>query len=183
MTSRIGSTAFSGLVLTLALSTFSPVRAQFRFDISPGSQYEQGTVGGYGSFGGRGTSPYSWGYNVNNGQLGAGYQSAARYHLPTLPSVRPQTTIAFQPLYNAITALPGWSGGSGSSYRIRRRLPRRASQPSVPRAHLMDDKGTIRWPSVIPDDPSLAPARRPPKPPFTLSFTSRRQPATPRSSL
>jgi hypothetical protein len=159
MTSRIGNMAFPGLILTLALTGASSVWAQYNFlNISPGSQYGQGTVGGYGSFGGRGVSPYASGYNVNTGQLGAGYRSAAQFYQPI---VRPQTTINFQPLYSAITALPGWSGsGSGSSYRVRRRLPRRTAQSSIPRAHLMDDNGTIRWPSTIPNDPSLAEARQ-----------------------
>lgn len=158
MTLRIRTTALSGLLLTLALTPTSSVRAQYGFQLGPGSQYGQGSILGYGSVGGRGFSPYSYGYNMGNGQLGAGYQSAARFQYQTLPSMRPQTTIAIQPLYSAITALPGWSGG-GSSYRVRRRLPRSTSQPSVPLAHLMDEKGTIRWPSTLPNDPSLARAR------------------------
>jgi hypothetical protein len=159
MTSRIGSMALSGLILTWALTASSSVWAQVGFQTGPGSQYGQGSILGYGSVGGRGFSPYSGGYNVGNGQVGAGYQSAARFQYPALPSVRPQTTIAFQPLYSAITALPGWSG-SGSSYRVRRRLPRSTSQPSIPRAHLMDENGTIRWPSALPNDPSLTQARQ-----------------------
>ena len=153
MTSRIGSTALSGLIVTLALAAASSVRARYG--------YQTGGINPYSSLGGQGVSSYSGGYNVGNGQLGAGYRSANRFQRQTLPTSRPLTTVNFQPLYNAITLLPGWSGsGSGSSYHVRRRLPRADSESSIPRAHLMDDDGTIHWPSVLPNDPSLAQARK-----------------------
>ena len=100
-------------------------------------QAQFGQFGGYGTspyqygaatFGGYGTSPYQYsygtyegysnapyygsGYSVANGQVGPGYQAANRLFRPLYSPARPQTTVALQPLYNKITALPGLYGSS-----------------------------------------------------------------------
>jgi hypothetical protein len=147
------------LIVTLALAASRPVRAQDGFQSGPGSQYEQGSILGYGSFGGRAYSPYVGAYDVTNGQYGAGYQPAAQLDQQAYVNFGPQALHADQPVFDAITALPN-RGGNGSFNRIRRQRPGIASEISNTRAHLMDDHGAIRWPGALPDDPSLAQPRQ-----------------------
>jgi hypothetical protein len=109
-------------------------------------------VAGYGSVGGYGSSPY--GYGLGTGQIGSGYQSAGRLYNRAYQAARPQTTTDFQPLYNVITALPGWNA---PAHRARRRLHVRPSASSTPP---FDNDGKIVWPSTIPDDPAAAGLRR-----------------------
>jgi hypothetical protein len=109
-------------------------------------------VAGYGSVGGYGASPY--GYGVGTGQIGSGYQSANGLYNRAYQAARAQTTTDFQPLYNVITALPGWNA---PAHRARRRLHARASVSSTPP---FDNNGKIVWPSTIPDDPAAASLRR-----------------------
>jgi hypothetical protein len=109
-------------------------------------------VAGYGSVGGYGSSPY--GYGLGTGQIGPGYQSAGRLYNRAYQAARPQTTTDFQPLYNAITALPGWNA---PAHRARRRLHTR---PSVSSTQPFDDNGKIVWPSTIPADPAATVLRR-----------------------
>ena len=99
---------------------------------------------------------YSSGYGIRTGQIGFGYQSAGWLYQQGYQAARPQTTTTFQPLYSAITSLPGWYGPT-STHRVRRRL---RSRPSVPRTRPFDSNGKILWPSTIPDDPTAAESRR-----------------------
>lgn len=108
---------------------------------------------GYGGAGGS----LSGGYGVRNGQLGTGYQSATGLYRQAYPTTRPQTTIALQPLYSAITSVPGWYG-TGTSHRAARRY---RAQQGPPRSPPYDDNGKILWPSTVPDDPAAAELRRP----------------------
>ncbi len=145
MTSRHMSTLFVTSLLVIGTTTGGRVRAQ---------------LGGYGTPGYPSTGQYgaypSYGYGVNNGRVGSGYQSAGRLYPQSYQVARPQTTIALQPLYSAITSLPGWYGG-GTTHRIRRRVRPR---PSPPPETLFDDNGKVLWPSTIPDDPADVAARK-----------------------
>lgn len=109
---------------------------------------------GYGTVGGYGASPY--GYGVRTGQVGSGYQSAARLYNYSYQAARPQTVTSYQPLINAITLLPGWNGPS-PSYRVHRR---RRTQSDAPHPPPFDDTGKIIWPSTIPNDPSSVSLRK-----------------------
>ena len=113
--------------------------------------YGANPYAGYASFGGS----YSSGYGVRTGQIGSGYLSAGRLYQQGYQAARPLTTTNFQPLYSAITSVPGWYGPATS--RPRRRLH---SRPSVPRTPPFDNNGKILWPSTIPDDPAVAGLRR-----------------------
>jgi hypothetical protein len=119
--------------------------------------------GGYGGIGGFGVSPYAYGgyggygysgfgYNLSNGQVGPGYLATNRLFTPTIAPVR-QTTVSLQPLYNAITAIPGWYGSPAPR-------PRPRPTPRVPRDQLLSDDGTILWPSATPDDVAVAGTRK-----------------------
>jgi hypothetical protein len=109
-------------------------------------------VAGYGTVGGYGGSPY--GYGIRNGQLGSGYRGAGQLYNQAYQAARPQTVTNFQPLYDAITLLPGWNA---PVHRSRRRITHQATAPRTPP---YDDNGKIAWPSTILDDPATAPLRR-----------------------
>jgi hypothetical protein len=125
-----------------------PSAGQFSGGIGTGAGY--GTTG-YGSV--SGISPL--GYGIRNGAIGPGYQSAGGLYGQAYGAARPRTTVALQPLYSAITSLPGWSGGTR---RVHRRVHR--VQPSAPRTSPLDRDGKILWPSTIPNDPASSEARR-----------------------
>jgi hypothetical protein len=122
MTSRLWSTLVSGSVLTLALAVGGRAQAQvFGFNgiggypsvNQPGPGYGAGinfgaTPFGYGSFGGADI--------VGLGSFG-GFPVPLSYGLSSAHH-RPMTTISFQPVWSAITAVPGWDG---SVHRIHRR--------------------------------------------------------------
>jgi hypothetical protein len=111
---------------------------------SPLPGYPGGSLNfGSNPFGGAG-----YGYSIGTGRVGSGYLSSNRLFQRSFQAARPQTTIALQPLYDAITAVPGWSG---RTHRARRRL---AAQPSVPRTSSFDASGKVIWPSTIPNDPA-----------------------------
>jgi hypothetical protein len=126
-----------------------------------------GTGGGYGinsfgSFAGVNTfgsfaGVSSLGYNIRNGTVGTGYGSASGLYGQAYGADRSQTTVALQPLYSAITSLPGWSG-TGGTHRVRHRVHH--AQPSVPRTPTFDRDGKILWPSTIPTDPAASELRR-----------------------
>src|SRR5262245_39054054 len=80
-----------------------------------------------------GYGAYSPRYNVYTGQPGAGYLGA--YGLQRPAFAPGGTTIAFQPLINAITSIPGWYGPAASSH------PRRPAHSKVPRDQLLGDDG------------------------------------------
>ncbi len=167
MISRPWVMIVSVVLLILMPAACGQARAQFGlFGNSGGYASSSPVVTGYGanpyagyaSFGGS----YSSGYGVRTGQIGSGYQSAGRLYQQGYQAARPQTTIAFQPLYSAITSVPGWYGPT-ATLSARRRLH---SRPSVPRTPPFDDNGKILWPSTIPDDPAAPGCARPPKRPF-----------------
>ena len=162
MRSRLGSLSVMALLLaTVGIGTGGPARAQIGLAGGiPGypavSQFSAGygsnSYGSAGYAGGFGAYP-SYGYGVNNGRVGTGYGSAGRLYQQSYQAARPQTTIALQPLYSAITSLPGWNG---PTHRIRRRLHTR---PAPPRAALFDNSGQVKWPSSIPKDPAVVATR------------------------
>ena len=139
----------AGLVPTILGRGAGSARAQ-RFGPALGTNPI--STPGYGSVGGYGVSPY--GYGITNGRLGSGYQSAGGLYNRAYQAARPQTTIAYQPLINAITSLTDWNG---PVHRPRRRLH---SQASAPRIQPFDADGKIVWPSTVPDDPAAAKLRQ-----------------------
>lgn len=121
-----------------------------------GAHGQSGALGTYGgnSFGNFGVTP-SFGYGIRTGQLGPGYQSAGGIYRPSYYANRPQTTIQLQPLFSAITSLPGWDGPT--TRRVHRRVHTRAAGPRIPP---YDRYGKILWPGTIPSDPESADLRR-----------------------
>ncbi len=143
-------------VLLVGLAVAASGRAPAQVGI-PGSA----TVGAYGSgFGsgiGYGANPLGgtgYRYGIANGQIGAGSRSAGRLYQGAIHAARPQTTVAYQPLFDAITLVPGWSG------QVRRARQRAHSQPATPPIQTFDHDGRILWPSTVPADPSVAELRR-----------------------
>jgi hypothetical protein len=102
---------------------------------------------------GYGPGPYAGRYVVAPGRPGVGYPGSFRV---AGPAYGPQTTIALQPLYQAITSIPGWYGPHAGHPAH----PRAPSHPKVPRDQLLGDDGKVLWPGVTPGDPAVAPARR-----------------------
>jgi hypothetical protein len=102
---------------------------------------------GYGSVGGSGISPY--GFGVQNGQVASGYRAAGSLYSNVYQGARSQTTVNYQPLYNAITALPGWNR---SAHRTRRRLHSVSNAPRPSNIIPFDGSGKIMWPSAISND-------------------------------
>src|SRR4051812_19222170 len=115
MTSRRRHAPLPITVLGLALVAAGHARAQY------GQGYDYNSFGGYGSapfgtgsygttgygyFNGFGGSQYS-GYSVGNGQIGGAYQSTGQLYQQAFQTARPQTTTSIQPLYSAVTSLPG----------------------------------------------------------------------------
>jgi hypothetical protein len=94
------------------------------------------------------------GYGIRTGQVGSGYQSAYGLYRQAYSAPRAQTTVALQPLYSAITSLPGWNG---PTRRVRRRAHVSYSDPPIPR---YDHNGKILWPGLVLDDPASAGLRR-----------------------
>ncbi len=125
-----------------------PSTGQFGAGFGTGVGYG---ANGFGSLGGNA----SLGYGIRNGGIGTGYQSVSGLYQQAYRAARPQTTVALQPLYSAITSLPGWSGGT-------RRAPRRVHhvRTSAPPAPTFDRDGKILWPSTIPSDPASVELRR-----------------------
>jgi hypothetical protein len=120
------------------------------------------SVGHFGP--GFGTSTYgvvglnpSLGYGIRTGQIGAGYGYGTGYgfYQPNYYVPPARTTIALQPLYSAITSLPGWDGPTG--HVPRRVVHRRPVEPPIP---TLDRDGNILWPSTIHDDPSSTALRK-----------------------
>ena len=105
------------------------------------------STAGYGTVGGYGISPY--GYGVQTGQVASGYRPAGFLYSNVYQAARPQTTVSFQPLYNAITALPGWNR---STHRTRRRLHSLADAPRPSGIVPFNELGKIAWPSTISND-------------------------------
>jgi len=112
------------------------------------------STAGYASVGGYGISPYS--YGVQTGQVAPGYRPAGSLYSNVHQAARPQTTVAFQPLYDAITALPGWNR---STHRARRRLRSVSSAPRPSSISPFDDAGKITWPGAIANDSATAKLR------------------------
>jgi hypothetical protein len=93
----------------------------------------------------------SYGYQINNGQVGLGYQAAYGLRQGSARSSAPLTVTDFQPLINAITQVPGWYGppsGSGRISHVER------PKPTVPYDNLLGPGGKILWPSTAPEGPA-----------------------------
>jgi hypothetical protein len=159
-------TTITSLGLILAAAGDRGAHGQFVGGQAPGVfNGGFGTGGGYGinsfgsfagvnSFGSfAGVAPL--GYEISNGAIGPGYWGASGLYGQAYRVARPQTTVALQPLYSAITSLPGWSGGGTG--RVRRRVHH--VRPSVPRTPTFDREGKILWPSTIPTDPGSSALR------------------------
>jgi hypothetical protein len=110
---------------------------------------------GYGSIGGYGVSPY--GYGVQTGQIASGYQPAGFLYSNVFQGARPRTSVSYQPLYDAITAVPGWNR---SVHRTRHRLRSLSQAPRASNIRPFDDTGKIAWPSTIPSDSATAKLRQ-----------------------
>jgi hypothetical protein len=127
-----------------------PIAAFLTLSLIPaghaGAQIYPGAVPGY--------SPVPYGYGINNGLVGPGYQAAYLLNSRAYYGAAPQTVTDYQPLINAITSIPGWYGPQAHPYHPVRQ------QPSVPRAELLNDDGTILWPSATPNDATAAQSRR-----------------------
>jgi hypothetical protein len=113
------------------------------------------STSGYGLTGGYGTSPY--GYGVQTGRIGPGYQGATSLYNRAYQRASPGTTVAFQPLINAITLVPGWNG---TPRRTHHRLSSVSRTPRVASIKTFDDDGKILWPSTIPTDAAAANLRQ-----------------------
>jgi hypothetical protein len=113
------------------------------------------STAGYGTVGGYGTSPY--GYGVQTGQVASGFRPAGSLYSNIYQAARPQTTVTFQPLYNAITALPGWNR---SGHRTRRRLSSVSHAPRPSNIVPFDGSGKIEWPSAISNDSATEKVRQ-----------------------
>lgn len=119
MTSHRWSILVSVLVFALVLATAGSAQAQFGSRSIP-IYPPAGQFGlGYGTGAPYGISPYGISpYGVSpfaSGTFGVpGYGGFGQFGVFPSPGYlrsigrRPQTTTSFQPLYNAITSLPGW---------------------------------------------------------------------------
>jgi hypothetical protein len=143
----------TALGLGLALTGPGGARGQFSAGGSSFGQLNTGSVYGANTLGGIGYGP-ARGYGIRTGQIGPGYQSAGGLYGRSYAAARPQTTVALQPLYSAITSLPGWNGPTRS---LHRRVHRRPAEPPIQR---YDRDGKIRWPSTIPADPTSTALRQ-----------------------
>ena len=151
-TRRVWWIAAIGLMLAIA----APIGARGQlFGVGfPSPGYGSGYNSGYGYRGGYGYPSY--GYGVRTGLPGQGYGAAFginqnRYIQPA------RTTVVLQPLYSAITSLPGWDGPTGGGVPRRVRHYRRPVDPPIPH---FDRNGNILWPGMIVDDPGSTALRR-----------------------
>lgn len=93
-----------------------------------------------------------YGYQINNGGIGPGYQAAYGLNQRVNRSPAPLTVTNFQPLINAITQVPGWYGPAGHT-RVSH-VPTQRWKPSVPYANLLGPGGKILWPSAAMENPA-----------------------------
>jgi hypothetical protein len=123
MTSQRWSTFVSGLVLTLALASGGPARAQWGF---PGTYGQFGQS--YGTVTAFGISPYdygSFGGASFGGSIGIGASQLSYFDLRN-GGPKPQATTSFQSVSNVITLVPGWGG---PTHRVRRVRQDQAQRP------------------------------------------------------
>ena len=120
-----------------------PSVSQLGAGFGTGAGYGTNALGGYGG-----------GYSIHTGQVGSGYGSTAGLYRQAYGVQRAQTTVALQPLYSAITSLPGWDG---PTRRVRRRVRPRAVEAQIV---TLDHNGKILWPSIIPADPTSTALRQ-----------------------
>ncbi len=96
-----------------------------------------------------GGSAIPYGYGIANGQIAPGYQAAYQFYPRPyyygFPRQR-QTVTDYQSLINAVTSLPGWYGPAPRPARPV------APQPTIARGELINDDGTVLWPSATPSD-------------------------------
>jgi hypothetical protein len=128
MTSQRWSTLVTVLVFSLVAAAADSARAQWGF---PGISDQPGSSQfglGYGSWTAYGSSPSALGSFGATGY--GGFSNFVGFPLPGYSQSigqTPQATFALQPAYDAVTAVPGWSG---RSHRLHRRIQ---AQPSVRR--------------------------------------------------
>lgn len=117
-----------------------------------GTGYESGI--GVGGAPGIATGPgagYNPSYQVGNGLPGTGVAGANTFLNAATPTIAPQTTLALQPLYNAINAVPALNQSAPRhAGRVRYR-----PQPPPPRSQMINDDGMVLWPSITPNDDSV----------------------------
>jgi hypothetical protein len=163
MTSRRWVRWTTALGLGLALAAPPDARGQFGSGFPVAGQFNAGfpSAGqfgispGYGpnALGGIGAGP-TLGYGIRTGQIGGGYGLAGGLYGQAYAVPRAQTTVALQPLYSAITSLPGWDG---PTRRYHRRARHARYDPPIPH---YDRDGKILWPGMIHDDLSSGVLRR-----------------------
>ena len=181
MGSRGPAAALAALFTASAVAGIGRAEAQSRYPGTPGYPSvgrfggvgsgfgPYAGVGGFGAFGGYAASPYAYvggtgvgygtfgypglGYNSTNGLVGPGYLATNSLVAPTTIEPVQQTTVSLEPLYNAITSIPGWYGSPAPR-------PRPRPTPRVPRDQLLSDDGTVLWPSATPDDAAVAGTRK-----------------------
>ncbi len=131
-----------------------------------GSYNNYGYSGGYGAagygaagYGASGYGGYGYGYNINNGQIGPGYNSAGNLYQVVNRAIVPQTVTNYQPLISAITSLPGWNGSTGAVHR-RVRTYRQVAQNRTPTVKPFDSTGKILWPGAILNDSATTALRQ-----------------------
>ncbi len=93
-------------------------------------------------------APY--GYQINNGRVGSGYQAAYGLSQRAYMRAAPLTVTNYQPLINAITSLPGWNEPAGHGRVTHVERPK----PTVPYDDLLGPEGKVRWPSAAPEGPA-----------------------------
>lgn len=92
----------------------------------------------------------SYGYQINNGRVGPGYQAAYGLNQRAFAPTAPQTVTNYQPLISAITSIPGWYGPAGTGQVTHVERPK----PLVAKEDLIAPDGSVRWPSATPDGPA-----------------------------
>lgn len=146
MNDRNRAARIAALALVLALAMAAPGDGRGQFAARYPSLSQLGS--GYGAAG-SGTAYPSPGYGIRTGQVGLGFGSGYGIYRGGFSVPRAQTTVALQPLYSAITSLPGWSGPTGHVSRRVHHARRRSLDPPIPH---YDRKGNILWPGILRDD-------------------------------
>ena len=95
-----------------------------------GFGYGANPLAGYGGGSGLGSNPLAGGgyrYGIGSGQLNPGFHAAGQFYRPNFQAARPQTTVSYQGLFDAITLVPGWSGQTRRCACVR---PRSGGHPT-----------------------------------------------------
>jgi len=129
---RIHAVGMLATIVAVMIAPGSRAEAQLRY---PGVGYSY---------------PVPYGYQINNGGIGAGYRAAYGLNQRAYAASAPLTVTNYQPLINAITSVPGWYGPTGHPQVT----PGPRWRPSVPYEDLLGPGGAIRWPSTAPEGPA-----------------------------